>query len=176
MDELELSKIGGVACAALLAFVGLHEISHAVVSVDTPETPAYVIVVAEEEGDAEEEVISIAAIMASADAVAGTKIFKKCSGCHTVAEGGKVGQGPNLWGVLGREIASDGGFGYSPALAEKKGSVWDWEAMNGFLTKPSAYAKGTKMNFAGLKKDTDRANLMAWLNEQSGAPLPLPTE
>lgn len=174
MDELELSKIAGVACAAMLAFVGLHEVSHAVVSVDDLETPAYALEVAEEEAVVE-EAISVAAIMAGADSSAGQKIFQKCSNCHSVNEGGDAGQGPNLWGVVGREIANGEGFDYSPALAEL-GGAWDWDALNGFLANPGKYAKGTKMKFPGIKKDADRANLMAWLNEQSGAAIPLPTE
>ena len=176
MDELELSKIVGVGCAAMLAFVGLTEISHGIVSVDDLETPAYAIEVAEEEGDAEEEVITIAAIMASADATAGVKVFKKCSACHNATPDGDAKTGPNLWGIMGRDIASVDGFGYSAALTEIDGN-WDWEKLNAFLTKPNVYAKGTKMNgFSGLKKDADRANVMAWLNEQSDAAIPLPTE
>ena len=175
MDELELSKIAGVACAALLAFVGLHEISHAVVSVDKLETPAYAIEVAEEEGDTEEEVISVAAIMAGADVTAGAKAFKSCRGCHNAESGGAAKTGPNLWGIVGRDIASVDGFSYSSALTEKDGA-WNWEALNAFLTKPSAYAKGTAMKYNGIKKDQERADLMAWLNEQSDSAIPLPTE
>jgi len=175
MDELELSKIVGVGCAAMLAFVGLTEISHGVVSMDKLETPAYSIEVAEEEGGVEEEVVSVAAIMASADAAAGAKQFKSCKGCHNAESGGAAKAGPNLWGVVGRDIASAGGFGYSAALSEKEG-VWDWDALNAFLLKPSAYAKGTAMKYNGMKKDADRANLMAWLNEQSDSAIPLPTE
>ena len=113
--------------------------------------------------------------MAGADAEAGAKQFKSCKGCHSINEGGPSGTGPNLWGVVGRDIASAEGFGYSDALTEKEGN-WDWDALNAFLTKPSAYAKNTKMKYNGLKKDADRANLMAWLNEQSGTAIPLPTE
>ena len=174
MDELELSKIGGVACAALLAFVGLHEISHAVVSVDKLETPAYAIEVVEEEA-VEEKAISVAALMAGADSSVGQKIFNKCGACHSINEDGAAGQGPNLWGIVGREIAKGEGFDYSPALAGLGGS-WDWDALNGFLTNPGKYAKGTKMKFNGIRNDADRANLMAWLNEQSGSAIPLPTE
>ena len=175
MDELELSKIVGVGCAAMLAFVGLTEISHGVVSMDKLETPAYAIEVAEEEGGAEEEVVSVATIMASADAAGGKKVFNSCKGCHAAESGGAAKTGPNLWGVMGRDIASADGFGYSAALTEKDGA-WDWEAMNAFLTNPKAYAKGTAMKYNGVKKDQDRANLMAWLNEQSDSAIPLPTE
>lgn len=175
MDELELSKIVGVGCAAMLAFVGLTEISHGIVSMDKLETPAYSIEVAEEEGAAEEEAVSVAMIMASADASKGAKQFNSCKGCHSIESGGAAKQGPNLWGIVGRGIASVDGFGYSAALSEKEGA-WDWDALNAFLLKPSAYAKGTAMKYAGIKKDSARADLMAWLNEQSDSAIPLPTE
>ncbi|MCL4169132.1 UNVERIFIED_CONTAM: hypothetical protein GTU68_058138 [Idotea baltica] len=112
--------------------------------------------------------------MSGADADSGKKRFGKCAACHSVDEGGKAKTGPNLWGVMGRDIASVDSFSYSAALAEKEGA-WDWDAMNAFLKKPNAYAKGTKMKFGGLK-DSDRADLMAWLNQQGGSPLELPTE
>jgi cytochrome c len=159
----------------LLAFVGLSEVSHGIVAMDTLDEPAYSIEVAEEEGDEEVEVVSVAAIMASADASAGEGEFRACKACHNNAEGAGAKQGPNLWGIIGREIASADGFSYSSALSDKDG-VWDWEAMNGFLTNPKGWAPGTKMAYNGIKKDEDRANLMAWLNEQSGAPIDLPTE
>ena len=174
MDELELSKIVGVACAAMLAFVGLSEVSHGIVSMDDLAEPAYAIEVAEAE-EVEEEIVSVAALMASADAASGEKLFKACKACHNVAEGAPSKLGPNLWGIVGRDIGSVEGFGYSNVLAEMDGA-WDWEALNGFLTNPKGYAKGTKMAYNGIKKDADRANLMAWLNEQSGAPIEMPAE
>ena len=175
MDELEISKIVGVGCAAMLAFVGLSEVSHGIVSMDDLDEPAFAIEVAEA-GDAEvEEAISVATLMASADASAGEKQFKACKACHNVADGAGAKQGPNLWGIVGRDIASTDGFSYSSALAEKEGA-WDWDALNAFLLNPKGYAAGTKMAYNGLKKDGERANLMAWLNEQSGAPIPLPSE
>ncbi len=176
MDELELSKIVGVGCAAMLAFVGLTEVSHGIVSVDKLETPAYAIEVAEDEGAVEEETISIAALMTGADAAAGKKVFNKCSSCHNATLDGAAKTGPNLWGILGRDIASTDGFAYSAALDGLDGD-WNWENLNAFLTSPNSYAKGTKMKtFSGLKKDADRANVMAWLNAQSDAGIALPTE
>jgi len=175
MDELEISKIVGAGCAAMLAFVGLTEVSHGVVSMEKLKKPAYSIEVAEADDTEEEEVVSMAALMASADAAAGKKQFKSCKGCHNAADGKGAKQGPNLWGIVGRDIASDGGFSYSAALTEKEGD-WDWEALNAFLLNPKGYAPGTEMKYKGIKKDAARADLMAWLNEQSGAPIPLPTE
>ena len=175
MDELEISKIVGVGCAAMLAFVGLSEVSHGIVSMDDLDEPAFAIEVAEADDAEVEEAISVATLMASADASAGEKQFKACKACHNVAEGAGAKQGPNLWGIVGRDIASTDGFSYSSALAEKEGA-WDWDALNAFLLNPKGYAAGTKMAYNGLKKDGERANLMAWLNEQSGAPIPLPSE
>jgi len=176
MDELELSKIVGVGCAAMLAFVGLSEVSHGIVSMDDLDEPAYAIEVAEadeEEADEEIEVVSIGTLMASADASAGEKVFRACKACHNIADGAGAKQGPNLWGIIGRDIASDGGFSYSAALADKEGA-WDWEAINGFLLDPKGWAPGTKMAYAGVKKDDARADLLAYLNEQSSAPIDLP--
>jgi len=174
MDELEISKIVGVGCAAMLAFVGLSEVSHGIVSMDDLDEPAYPIEVA---GTAKvtEEAIPVSTIMASADAAAGEKMFKACKACHNAADGAASKVGPNLWGIVGRDVASVEGFGYSNVLEGMDGA-WDWEALNAFLKSPKGYAKGTKMAYNGIKKDADRANLMAWLNEQSGAPMPMPTE
>lgn len=177
MDELELSKIVGVGCAALLAFVGLSQISGGLVAMDQLDEPAYQIAVEETDEGADEEAapISMAALMTGADADAGARVFKKCSACHNIAEGAGSKQGPNLWAIMGRDIASVDGFSYSSSLEEKEGG-WTWAEMNVFLTKPKDYASNTKMAFAGLKKDEDRANLMAWLNAQSGAPIDAPAE
>lgn len=176
MDELEISKVVGVGCAALLAFVGLSEVSHGVVAMHDLKDPAYAVEVAEDDGAAEEEeVVTIAALMAGADAAAGERVFRSCQACHNVEAGAGSKQGPNLWGIMGRDIASTDGFSYSTALAEKEGP-WDWEAMNAFLTDPKGWARGTKMAYNGIRKDEDRANLLAWLNEQSSEPIDLPTE
>ena len=176
MDTLEISKVVGVGCAAMLAFVGFSEISHGLISVDNLAEPAYAIEVAEEDGAEEEvEAVSVATLMASADADAGARGFRSCQACHNIAEGAGAKQGPNLWGIVGRDIAAADGFSYSNALADKDG-VWDWEALNGFLLAPKSWAPGTKMAYNGIKKDGERANLMAYLNEQSGEPIPLPEE
>jgi cytochrome c len=176
MDELEISKFVGAGCAAMLAFVGFSEISNALVSVDNLDEPAYSIEVAEEEGAEEEvEAVSVATLMASADASAGERTFRACQACHNIAEGAAAKVGPNLWGIVGRDIAADGGYSYSSALAGIDGA-WDWEALNGFLLAPKSWAPGTKMAYNGIKKDGERANLMAYLNEQSGEPIPLPEE
>jgi cytochrome c len=101
-------------------------------------------------------------------------VFKKCTACHTINQGGANGTGPNLWGVMGTQIGHHApGYAYSPALAGK-GGTWGWEELNHWIKSPREFAPGTKMTFAGIGKAEDRANLLAYLNSQSSSPLPLP--
>ena len=103
--------------------------------------------------------------LAEGDAAAGEKIFKKCKACHQVGDGAKNRIGPMLNGIVGNEIASVDGFKYSKAFKAKKdeGLVWTEEELDAFLTKPKKYIKGTKMSFAGLKKEDQRADVIAYL-------------
>ena len=103
---------------------------------------------------------------------AGAKVFKKCAACHSIDKGGVNKIGPALWGVVNRKIGGVEGFKYSTAMAQY-GKNWSFEELNGFLHKPMKYMKGTKMGFVGLKKDKDRANVIAYMNSKSDAPAPL---
>ena len=103
----------------------------------------------------------------------GQKLFKKCGTCHNYEKGSANKVGPNLWNIINRPKASINGFAYSKALVEI-GGEWSYEELAEFLYKPKKYAKGTKMNFAGLKKVNDRANLVLFLRAQSDNPIPLP--
>jgi cytochrome c len=117
---------------------------------------------------------TIAEALAKADPAAGEKTFAKCTSCHSIAQGGANGIGPNLYGVVGDKIAEGrGGFAFSDAL-KMKGGTWTFDNLNAWLTSPKAFAPGTKMSFAGLSAITDRANVIAYLNTQ-GSNLPLPT-
>ncbi len=121
-----------------------------------------------------EEVIEpISALLASASLENGEKLFKKCATCHNYEKGGANKVGPQLWNLINRPKANVEGFAYSKALAEY-GGVWGYEELAEFLYKPKKYIKGTKMNFAGLKKVKDRADLVYFLREQSESPIPLP--
>ena len=103
-----------------------------------------------------------APVCAAGDTELGKKVFRKCAACHTVVPGKKK-PGPHLAGIVGRKAGSVDGFRYSKAM-QGSGIVWDETALSGFLKAPKKYLKGTKMAFPGIKKDTDLANLLAYLN------------
>jgi len=119
------------------------------------------------------EIEPVSPLLAKADPDHGSVIAKQCQACHNFAKGGPDMVGPNLYGVLGGPHAHKQGYAYSEAM-EKFPGTWDYESVNKFITKPSAYLAGTKMGFAGLKKPQDRADVIAWLRQQSDSPLPLP--
>lgn len=115
----------------------------------------------------------IAGMLAEADIARGESITKKCTACHTFDEGGAAKQGPNLYNIVGADIAARDDFGYSDAMTEQEGD-WTYANLNAFLHKPKKFIKGTKMTFVGLKKARDRADLIAYLRTLSAAPQPLP--
>jgi len=115
----------------------------------------------------------IEALLATADPANGEKVFAKCAACHSINQGGANGVGPNLYGIMGQPHGAKPGFGYSAALKGKSGN-WDWTNMSEWLKSPRKYAEGTKMTFAGLSNGKDRADVIAYLNQQSASPLPMP--
>jgi cytochrome c len=126
-----------------------------------------------EGGDSAAAAVPIATLLPKADPAKGAEVFKKCAACHTINQGGANGIGPNLYGVVGDEIAKGrGGFAFSDALG-KVGGKWDFEKLDAWLTSPRKFASGTKMTFAGLGNPQDRANVLVYLNSQ-GSNLPLP--
>ena len=125
------------------------------------------------EGGAAAAVVPIGNMMATADMSKGEAIFKKCVACHTIAQGGANGIGPNLWGTVGKPLASHAGFSYSDAL-KSKGGTWTFDALNDWLANPKKFAPGNKMTFAGLGNPEERAAVLLYLNSQ-GSNLPLPT-
>ena len=173
MDNRTNTIAGWVLGAGIVA-LGASIVTGEVFKAERPEKMGYPIEGVElegEEGAAAEEQ-PIAAFMAAADAGAGEGVFKKCAACHTINQGGAHGQGPNLWGTMGKPIAGHAGYAYSEVL-KGKGGTWTWDAMSAWLKSPKGFAPGTKMTFAGLGKPEDRANLMAYMNAQ-GSNMPLP--
>ena len=180
MDFLEFNKIAlAVLTAGIVAMLSGFFATILVHSDPAPEQQAYVIATpGEGAGEATQaaakEPEDILTMIAAADAAAGEGVTKKCTACHSFNEGGANKIGPNLWNIVGRQIAAVDGFDYSGALSDKSGEAWTYENLSGFLEKPKTWAPGTKMAYAGLKKAKDRANLIAYLREQSNDPQPLP--
>jgi cytochrome c len=178
MDSFEFNKIAGATLAAMLTAMVVGQIASALVSVHELDENVYVVRGANEEmgpveGAAGQAELSIAELLAQADPAAGEKVAKKCHACHDFEKGGPNKIGPNLWGVVERAVASHPGFEYSSEL-QSLGGNWTFERLHQFLANPRTYAPGTKMTFAGIKNPKDRADLIAWLRQQSDNPVPLP--
>ncbi len=114
-------------------------------------------------------------LLATADVAAGEKLSKACAACHSFDNGGPNKVGPNLWNVVTAEKGHHAGFAYSDAM-KAKGGTWSYDSLNKFLYKPKAYVEGTAMNYVGLKKPEERANIIAWLRTHSPSPAALPSE
>ncbi len=121
--------------------------------------------------------VSIGQMLASGNAKKGAKVAKKCFACHSFDKGGKNKVGPNLYAIVGKNIGAAKGFKYSPAMKKYAGKSGSWKYANlvAFLKKPKSVVKKTKMAFAGLKKEKDMANLIAYLRTNASTPVPLPT-
>ncbi len=179
MDELRLNKVfAGFLCAGLLIMAGV-QISHVLLPDQQLAENSYIIEVPEgnkiaDVAPQETGPEPILALLASADVAAGEKLAKKCTACHVFEAGGANKVGPALWNIVNKAKASVDGFAYSAALVEF-GGTWDYKSLNAFLAKPKVYISGTKMNFAGLKKPEDRANMVAWLRTMADSQAPMPT-
>ena len=176
MDELGFNKIAAAALATFLAFFGIRTLADAVVP--EPDFEAvYVPDVVIDDGSGEEApsdpLHNDPRFIAAMDASAGATVFRKCQSCHNVERGGPNGTGPNMWGVMGRTMGTHQGFAYSAAM-RSRAAPWTWEEMNNFLIRPKDWIPGTAMNYIGLRNWEDRAAVMAYLNENTDNPLPIP--
>ena len=179
MDSFELNKIIAAILMVVLLVIGLNKIADSVFQVKKPENPGYKVEVEAQltagtsiTDDAVEK-LNIATFMAVGDLDLGKKVFKKCAACHSIAKGGGNKIGPALWNVTNRNVGGLSDYKYSKALSSY-GKEWTFEELNGFLTKPSTYLKGTKMAYSGLRKEKDRASIIMYLNQNSDNPRPLP--
>ncbi|MEQ8902118.1 MAG: cytochrome c family protein [Roseovarius sp.] len=171
-DTMTLTKTAGAFCGALLIFLLGNWAAESIYSMGgghgEDHAQGYVIDTGgdEAEEEVEDEGPDLAALFAEADASKGERVFNKCKACH-VLEDGANGVGPHLYDVVGREVGSVDGFGYSGALSEAA-DVWGAEELFAFLENPAGYAPGTSMGFAGLGKPEDRANVIAYLDQSDG--------
>ena len=165
---------------ALIIVLGINKVTDVIFYVEKPEKSAYQVAsvttvastTSAETSSVSSESVNIMALFASTNAAEGAKIFKKCAACHSITEGGGNKIGPALWGVLGRKAGSISDYKYSKAMTAH-GKLWSFEEMDGFLTKPKDWIKGTKMSFLGLKSEKERAAVILYMNEKTDNPLPL---
>ncbi len=179
MDSFEINKIVAAVLMVALLVIGIGKLSDVIFHVEKPEKPGYAVDVKEattvstSTKASVEEKVDIAALMAMGDVTIGEKVFKKCAACHSIVKGGKNNIGPALYNVVGRKTGVVSDYKYSKALASYD-KEWTFEELNGYLIKPAKWVKGTKMAFAGLRKEKDRASVIKYLNQNSDSPLPLP--
>ena len=182
MDSFELNKIIAAVLLTVLIIIGIGKFTDVLFHVEKPKESAYKIeglevapTLSSSSGVETKvvEVVDIKVLLAMGDLGHGEKVFKKCSACHMIASGGKNMIGPNLWSVIGRTAGSVSDYKYSKAMVAY-GKEWTFEEMNSYLIKPQAYVKGTKMAFAGLRKEKDRASVILFMNSKSSSPKSLP--
>ena len=182
MDSFEINKIIAAVLLTALIIIGIGKFADLLFYVEKPEKSAYLVegLDADKSKDAVDvkvaivnEKVDIAALLALGNLAHGEKVFKKCSACHMIASGGKNMIGPNLWNVIGRPAAAVSDYNYSKAMKDYAKN-WTFEEMNAYLIKPQAYIRGTKMAFAGLRKEKDRASVILYMNSKSDNPKPLP--
>ena len=182
MDSFEINKIIAAILLTALIVIGIGKIVDVLFYVEKPKLSAYKVEGIDSAGSTQEvsaktakvvEAVDIKALLAMGDVAHGEKVFKKCSACHMIAADGKNKIGPNLWGVIGRTAGAIDGYNYSKAMTAYA-KEWTFEEMNSYLIKPQAYIKGTKMAFAGLRKEKDRASVILYMNSKSASPKAIP--
>ena len=162
---------------AIILVLGINKVTDVIFYVKKTEKSAYQVasvttIASTASAETSSETGNIMAIFASTSATEGEKVFKKCAACQSIAQGGKNKIGPALWVVIGRQAGSLPDYKYSKAMAAH-GKKWSFEEMNGFLIKPKDWIKGTKMSYAGLKSEKERAAVILYMNENTNSPLPL---
>jgi cytochrome c len=177
MNSFELNKILGAILGCCLVLLALNITAGAIFAPQKPTNPGYDIAVKEHDagpaaGPAEPSQ-PIEVLLTSATAEKGQATVKQCQACHTFEKGGPNRVGPNLWGIVDRPRASVPGFNYSAPM-KAKGGKWTYDELNHFIANPRSYIPGTNMTFAGLPRDGQRADVIAYLRMLADSPVPLP--
>ncbi|MGF1608453.1 MAG: c-type cytochrome [Kiloniellales bacterium] len=179
MASLEFNKFAAAVLTAAVIAMFSGFIAELLTHTPGLEENVYVVATAEPVEDGKPAAPTgpepVLPLLASADPAAGETAARKCTACHTFDQGGANRIGPNLYGVVGRDIAGVSGFSFSAALQDMEGD-WSYEALNHFVADPKGFAPGTKMSFAGVRRVEERADLIAYLRGLSDSPMPLPTE
>jgi cytochrome c len=178
MDSFELNKIMGAVLATCILVLVSSFAAQAVFTPKMPEKPGFEIVVKETTpgGAAAAAAPSepIEKLLQTASVEKGTAAAKKCAACHTFEKGGPNRVGPNLYNVINEKKGEGRGFNFSAAM-KAKGGTWTYDDLNKFLLNPKGFVPGTAMSFAGISKDSERADVIAYLRTLSENPAPLPT-
>lgn len=181
MDSNEVNKVLAGLLGTVFVVFSVGIVSDSLFASPKPEKPGFTIEAAEAEaggggGKEAKAATPVADLLAAGKAEAGATVFKKCQACHSGEKGGPNKIGPDLWDIVNRPVAHHEGFAYSAGMKDfaKGDNKWTFENLNHFLTSPKGLVKGTAMGFAGLPKDEDRGNLLAYLRTLSDSPAPLP--
>ena len=178
MDSFELNKILGAILGTCLILLVTSFTANALFAPVQPAKPGFEIAVKEAAPAAGKEAAAapsepIEKLLQTASVDKGAAAAKKCQACHSLEKGGGNKVGPNLWGVVDRDRASVAGFNYSAAI-KAKGGKWTYDELNQFITNPKGYIPGTAIGFAGIQKDSERADVIDYLHTLADNPVPLP--
>lgn len=176
--DLKWNKIFGAGLATAFVIIGVQQVSSHLFTTHAPEKAGYFVNAPEESEGAEAPALlpDWGTVIPAADVAAGEAAFARCKACHTDSNGGPNGIGPNLWGVVGRPVASHAGFAYSDAMKAHVNdtATWTLDALDSFIIAPQKVVPGTKMSFAGLRDEKTRINLIAYLITQGSTGFALP--